>query len=594
MQKQQKKNPLGFTSETLRIFWAHSKRYPWRVTIITVVVLIYELLQIYEPLLYRDLINLLTSLGKGADFQPAIAILIVILAVKVVRSFAWRAGLFVNNYFMPKVMNDLMNTCYQYLNKHSYSFFTSKFVGSLVTKVKRYERSYETIATQIIFDLGRSLLDTAVVFAVLIWQYGQFSYPIIIWCGLFLVFSYFYSRFKLPYDLKRSEADTQTTAQLADSITNNVNIKLFTSSEAENRRFGKVTEEQFRLRKRSYDLGTWGDMIQNLSMIALEFFIMYRAIVLWSEGAMQVGDIVLLQIYLGRIFEKLWDTGKNIRAVYEALADANEMTAILRQPHEIKDALGAGKLAVQQAGIEFRKVSFGYYKDLPVLQNFDLLIKPGERVAFIGPSGGGKTTILKLLFRFHDIQGGEILVDGKNIAQVTQDSLRVAMAFVPQDPILFHRSLFENIRYASPKASEKEVIRAAKLAHAHEFITSFPQSYDTLVGERGIKLSGGERQRVAIARAILKDAPILVLDEATSSLDSESEMFIQDALHTLMQGRTNIVVAHRLSTIMQMDRIIVVEKGKIIEEGSHEDLLKVHKGTYQKLWGIQAGGFSPA
>jgi ATP-binding cassette subfamily B protein len=241
-----------------------------------------------------------------------------------------------------------------------------------------------------------------------------------------------------------------------------------------------------------------------------------------------------------------------------------------------------------------RNVDFAYENSLPVLKKFNLKISPGEKAALIGPSGGGKSTIVKLLLRFTDIQNGQILIDGQNIAQVTQESLRANIALVPQEPILFHRSLLENIRYGKPKATEKEVIAAAKLAHAHEFISKVSEGYDTYVGERGIKLSGGERQRIAIARAILKNAPVLILDEATSSLDSESELYIQDALKKLMLGKTVIVIAHRLSTIMQMDRIIVLENGKVTEEGKHEELLKMEQGTYQKLWGIQAGGFASA
>ena len=307
-----------------------------------------------------------------------------------------------------------------------------------------------------------------------------------------------------------------------------------------------------------------------------------------------VGDIVLLQSYLLRTFDILWDVGKNIRQVYEALADANEMTQILLEPHEIVDAPNASSLKVTSGEIKFENVDFRYHDNASVLEKFDLVIKPGEKVAFIGPSGGGKSTIVKLLLRFHDLQGGKILVDGQNIALATQDSLRANLSLVPQEPILFHRSLMENIRYSKPDASDKEVIEAAKAAHAHEFICACSEGYDTFVGERGIKLSGGERQRVAIARAILKNAPILVLDEATSSLDSESELYIQDALKKLMQGKTVIVIAHRLSTIMQMDRIIVLENGRITEQGKHEELLKMEQGTYQRLWGIQAGGFTAA
>ena len=371
-----------------------------------------------------------------------------------------------------------------------------------------------------------------------------------------------------------------------------MNIKLFTNYEGENERFAKVTDEQFRLRKKTWDLGNIGDLIQAALMISAEFLVMYIAVKAWSTGELSVGDIVLLQAYLVRIFDKLWNAGKNIQRVYEAIADANEMTQLLLTPHEVQDAPNAGQLHITKGAIDFAGVSFGYQRDVQVVRDLNLHIAPGERLALIGPSGGGKSTVVRLLFRFHDLNAGKILIDGQNIAGVTQDSLRQALSLVPQDPILFHRSLMENIRYAKPSATSEEVVRAAKLANAHEFISSFRQGYETFVGERGIKLSVGERQRVAIARAILKDAPILVLDEATSSLDSESEMLIQDALKKLMQSRTTIVIAHRLSTIMQMDRIVVVENGKIIEEGKHEELLKVQQGVYQKLWGIQAGGFA--
>jgi ATP-binding cassette subfamily B protein len=235
-------------------------------------------------------------------------------------------------------------------------------------------------------------------------------------------------------------------------------------------------------------------------------------------------------------------------------------------------------------------VSFNFHKDTPVLKEFNLTIAGGEKIALVGPSGAGKTTVTKLLLRLYDVKGGGIKIDGQNIADVTQDSLRDAIAFVPQEPILFHRSLMENIRYGRRGASDAEVIEAAKKAHCHEFIDKLPQKYDTLVGERGIKLSGGERQRVAIARAILKNAPILVLDEATSSLDSESESLIQDALELLMHGKTVLVIAHRLSTIMKMDRIVVMENGSIVATGTHLELVNQH-GLYQKLWSIQAGGF---
>ena len=582
------------TKKTLEIFWRHSKKYSWRVTIILACILIFTILQAYIPLLYRDLIDSLATPAANRNIDQALRIVVLILVVNVIRVTIFRVINFVNNYFQPRVMADLMNTCYQYLQKHSYGFFTSNFVGSLVTKVRRFERSFEHIADQIIFELGRSLLDIVVILAILLWQYRTFGIVVLIWSILFMSFVYFFSRFKLPYDIRRAAADSRTTGQLADAVTNNTNIKLFTNYEFEYERFGNVVEDQFRLRKKSWDLGTIADAIQSVLMVGMEFFVIYTAVKMWNRGVVTVGDIALLQMYLLRMFDKLWGMGRNVRNIYEALADANEMTEILLQEHDIKDTSGAGAIEIKKGKIEFQNVSFGYHADEAILEDFNLAIEPGERVALIGPSGGGKSTIAKLLLRFYDIRSGNILIDGQDIASVTQDSLRTHIAFVPQDPILFHRSLMENIRYACPEALDEEVIAAAKSAHAHEFISSFLRGYETLVGERGVKLSGGERQRVAIARAILKNAPILVLDEATSSLDSESEMFIQDALKKLMQNRTTIVIAHRLSTIMQMDRIIVIDDGHIIEEGKHEELLKMQKGTYQRLWEIQAGGFAPA
>ncbi len=399
-------------------------------------------------------------------------------------------------------------------------------------------------------------------------------------------------RYKLKWDIKRADADSEVTGQLADSIVNNINIKLFNGYKFEEKRFKNRLKELSKLIIKSYNLGSIITGLQALLMIILEVGVFYIAVKLWQKGLVTIGDFVLLQAYIFTIFDSLWNIGRYIRRIYESLSDAEEMTEILTKPHEVKDNPSAKPLEVKKGEIVFQNVTFKYGLNTRyILQNFNLKIKPQEKIALIGPSGGGKSTIVKLLFRFFDIEKGEILIDGQNIADVSQNSLRESISLVPQEPILFHRTLMENIRYGRRSATDEEVIRAAKLAHCHEFIMSFPDKYNTYVGERGVKLSGGERQRVAIARAILKNAPILVLDEATSSLDSESELLIQDALTNLMQGKTVIVIAHRLSTISKMDRIVVIENGQISEEGKHNELLKASQGTYQKLWQIQAGGF---
>ncbi|MEK7190072.1 MAG: ABC transporter ATP-binding protein, partial [Patescibacteria group bacterium] len=407
-----------------------------------------------------------------------------------------------------------------------------------------------------------------------------------------IAINYFFSFWKLKYDTARSAKDTETVAVLADAVTNQVNIQLFNGYQFEFSRFKKVTDELQKLQTFTWNLGSIIEAIQAALFIAVEFLLMYFAIKFWQQGTLTVGDFVLIQSYLLGLINRLWDVGRHIRDLYESFADAEEITEILNTPHEITDVPNAKKLIVKKGEIEFKKVNFSFHQTRKVLRDINLVIKPGEKIAIIGPSGAGKTMLMKALFRFHDIDSGDILIDGQSIKKISQESLHDNLSLVPQDPILFHRSLIENIRYGRRNATDKTVMEAAKLAHCDDFIKNLPQKYATFVGERGIKLSGGERQRVAIARAILKNSPILVLDEATSSLDSHSEALIQDALAMLMKNKTVVVIAHRLSTIRQMDRVVVIKNGRIFEQGTHDELL-AKDSLYKHLWQIQAGGFLP-
>lgn len=577
------------SKQTLKIFFEHTIRYKLALGLFYSGIIVASFTEIYAPLLYKRFFD---SLSNTQNWDSLIHILYIILAVNALQWVFKRIRDFSLNYLTPRVMEDLANTCYQYLMRHSYNFFNNSFTGTLVRRVNRFVSAYDTVSSEFMLTIGPIILKVAVILIVLYSRNIYLGITLGLWCLLYILFNYFFALYKLKYDLARAAADSEATGHLADTVSNQLNLKLFGGLSREERTFAKIIKKQAKLRELGWNLGGIVEAVQAFLIVVLEFAMMYIALRYWQKGLITVGDFVLIQAYLGQIIGRLWDLGRLIRRIYENLADANEMTDVLMEPHEITDVLNAKTLKVSHGNVSFENVSFAYQvENEKVFRNFNLEIRGKERVALIGLSGGGKTTITKLLFRFFDIQKGQILIDDQNIAQLTQESLRKNIALVPQEPILFHRSLFENIRYGRAGASSEEVVRASKIAHCHEFISKLPQGYDTFVGERGVKLSGGERQRVAIARAILKNAPILVLDEATSSLDSESESLIQEALKVLMKEKTVLVIAHRLSTIMQMDRIVVLENGKITEQGTHSELVKAKQGTYQRLWEIQAGGF---
>ncbi|MFA4872362.1 MAG: ABC transporter ATP-binding protein [Patescibacteria group bacterium] len=581
------------TKQTFSLLWRHARPYKKLLSFMIATLAMGMILETVVPLFYKRFFDLLSdgSVPRAAQTGALIRTVIIILMLYLVEWILWRVTTFANNYFQPRVMSDILNSSFEYLHAHAYGFFVNRFVGALVRKVNRLVDAFESIADRICWDLLPMAIRIVTILIVLWFRSTTVALVMMVWIVFYLAVNYAFTMFKLKYDEQSATVDSRVTAHLGDTITNNVNIKLFTSLASELRSFKRITTDQFKIRKFVWDLSAILEAIQALFMIFLEYAIFRISIHYWAMGVFSIGDFVLIQAYLLQIFNRLWDFGRIIRDIYKRLADAEEMVEILHTPHGVQDASNAKKLVVKNGEVDFRKIHFTYTGVQDVLHDFSLLIRPGEKVGLVGPSGAGKSTITALLFRFYDVTKGGIYIDGINVKQVTQRSLRESISLVPQDPILFHRTLMDNIRYGRLDAMDAEVFRAAKLAHCDEFIQRMPDSYETFVGERGIKLSGGERQRVAIARAILKNAPILVLDEATSSLDSHSEAMIQDALEKLMIDKTVIVIAHRLSTIMKMDRIVVVKEGRITEQGTHDALLTMPRGTYRMLWRLQAGGF---
>lgn len=580
------------TRTTLNIYWQHARVYKWLLTGIVLVLPITVLAEsIVVPLYTAKVLDMLAKGGVAvSDFYGIFA---VVALAAVTSSIGWRLTIWWLWKFEDYTMRDLNNTVFAYLSHQSHRFFVNRFAGSLVSQSGKFTHSFERLFDTAVWSFYVLFLNY--VFSVIVlWQkVPTFTLALI---GFSILFIAVITKLKLSeasYNEAVTEAENKLTGQLADSITNMAAVKSYSNEDQEITLFKKrnndVVAKSMRLRsifiKHEFMGSSISKSVQVLSIIA--------AVVAVLRFNQPIGVVFLIMTYVGNILGRLWDIQFSFRNINRSFGDAAPMTEMLTEvPHEVVDDSSAPALNVTKGAVHFDAIDFGYPEQQAntLFSKFSLDVKPGEKIGLVGPSGGGKTTVTMLLLRFMDIQGGRILIDGQDISAVRQQSLRHAIAYVPQEPMMFHRSIADNIRYGRLSAADADVEKAAKQANAHEFIEKLPQGYKTLVGERGTKLSGGQRQRVAIARAILSDAPILVLDEATSALDSESEKLIQDALKKLMKGRTTLVVAHRLSTIQTMDRIVVLEEGHITEQGSHKELL-AKNGHYATLWNHQSGGF---
>lgn len=582
--------------QTLKLYWGFAWKYPIYVIGLIISVPLAILTFRFLPSLF--VANIIDRIGKG-DFIPgnvwgsfgpdlvAFAVLIIFGGI-----FLWRLNIYLIWSLEMRVLQDIHMKIFAHLNKQSANFHANRFGGSIVSQTNKFAGGYVRLADTMWFQIIGLIVSFVFTIALLAGRAPYVVLFLLLFSLVFIFMSILITRSIRELNAKEAAIQTKQTGNLADVVTNIMAVKSFSAGKQEYKRYLKSTSDT---RSATNDV-MWAslkkDAVFALSTTSLAVVSLLIAVVSAVNNNADSGTIFLVFSYAGIIGQNLWDFSQNsLRSINRGLGDAQEMTAILNIEPDIKDPENPEKPKINRGSIEFKNLTFTHDgSKKPIFNELNLRIKPGEKIGLVGHSGSGKTTLTRLLLRFSDIDSGGILIDGQNITAITQDDLRRHVSYVPQEPLLFHRSLAENIAYGNPKASNAEIEAISKKANTHEFIKELPDGYDTLVGERGVKLSGGQRQRVAIARAMLKNAPILVLDEATSALDSESEALIQDALWKLMDGKTAIAIAHRLSTIQKMDRIIVLDDGKIIEEGSHKELIR-RGGKYAELWDRQSGGF---
>jgi len=589
-------SPQNYTRKTLLFYWQKAWHYPhYVIGLLIAVPLALLTFRFLPPFVAASILRRISngdyqsqdlwgSFGPQLLLYGGLSVLGGMVLMRTVVLLIWKLEM--------RVIQDIHQSAFDHLMSMSASFHSNRFGGSLVNQVNKAASSYVRLADTFTFQVFELIL--AFVFSIIILA------PRAPYVVLFLMtFSVIYIgvTLKIAGRLRElttleAKASTKQTGFLADAITNIMAVKSFATDDRESEGYRKATEHTRKSTERLMWAATKRDIFFSTSTTSVEIvaFVLAVGAALYSRA--DIATIFLTVSYTSIISNSLWQfSHQTIRNYNRAMGDSQEMIEIFDIKPEVKDPTNAKTLKAGHGGIRFKEMTFAHDgSKKPLFNDLGLSVKPGEKVGLVGASGSGKTTLVRLLLRFSDIKSGTIEIDGQDIKQVTQASLRQAIAYVPQEPLLFHRSIRENIAYGRPEATDQEVTAIARRANAAEFIEQLPDGYETLVGERGVKLSGGQRQRVAIARAMLKNAPILVLDEATSALDSESEVLIQDALWKLMEGRTAIVIAHRLSTIQKMDRIVVLDHGKIVEQGSHKELIAL-KGVYAKLWSHQSGGF---
>ncbi|WP_180607370.1 ABC transporter ATP-binding protein [Agrobacterium vitis] len=570
----------------------HWRRQTGRVVFMLFAVLLSTLADVLTPLFSGRLVDAVVS-GHADDslaWDSAIAAFAWLMALSAGAVLLRHATFTAIIGFTLRSMSDIAADAFSRIQRFSSDWHANSFAGSTVRKVTRGMWALDLLNDTVFVALFPSLVMLIGSTVLMTWHWPMMGLLVGVGSVCFVLFTAIMAlRYVAPMASMANSWDTKLGGSLADAVTCNAVVKAFGGESREETRLSWVLRKWQDRTRRTWTRGTLNGSLQAALLMVLRGGVLGLALWLWSAGKASPGDITFVLTAFFILQGYLREIGMHIRNLQRSVNDMEELVFLHGQPLGVVDVAGAKPVVIERGKIEFDRVSFHYGNHFsPLYKDFSVVIQPGEKVGLVGHSGSGKTTFIKLIQRLHDVNGGAIRIDGQDIALVAQTSLRQQIAIVQQEPILFHRSLAENIAYARPSASQQDIETAARLASAHGFIEALPKGYGTLVGERGIKLSGGERQRIAIARAFLADAPILILDEATSSLDSESEMLIQEAMERLMQGRTTLVVAHRLSTVRALDRLLVFDHGRIAEEGTHESLIRMKSGIYRGLFERQA------
>jgi ATP-binding cassette subfamily B protein len=585
-----KKENILYARETTRFYMSHVKNYKLPYIFIAFSIP-------FASIVFNTLLPYFLSraIGSLSGFDQSTKNMLALATITAIVGFIFNlTGFRKLVIYEAKVTKDITLDIASKLINKDYSFFSNQKVGSLTSKFNDLLGGFIQLQDLVLMKSISTILPLTLGAILIALQSPLLALILSLLIVVVLAQIRLGLNIRKPYRKKRKEMRSIITGEVADSITNSLVVKTFSNERAEISHLSMRAERLRNLYTKDISIAITEGALRLLLTSSVQVVAIIVAIMQVKSGTIDVGAAIFALAYMQRVSAQLFQLGEIVNGYEQIFLNAAPMTQILLQDTNIKDITHARDLGVVDGEISFNNVSFAYADAKSsrntAVEKFDVTFEGGKKYGVVGHSGSGKTTLTRLLLRFDDVTRGSIEIDSQDIRTVTQRSLRRAIAYVPQEPMLFHRSISENIGYANPKATHDEIVKAAKMAHAHEFIKDLPGKYETIVGERGVKLSGGQRQRIAIARAILKDAPILVLDEATSALDSESEKLIQDALKKLMENKTTIVVAHRLSTIQKMDEIIVMEKGKIIEKGSHFALVK-QRGNYNRLWQHQSGGF---